>query len=90
MSRPDRRAVPTATTPPLDAAPQQHCRAGNQQRSTARNNADWHRLLEICALSGTLICDEDGIYDLQDFNDRLLLGLSVPDFRASLTSSTRV
>jgi DNA invertase Pin-like site-specific DNA recombinase len=29
----------------------------------ARNNADWHRLLEICALSGTLICDEDGLYD---------------------------
>jgi len=29
----------------------------------ARNNACWHRLLEICALSGTLICDEDGLYD---------------------------
>ena len=41
----------------------------------ARNNADWHRLLEICALSGTLICDEDGPYDPADFNDRLLLGL---------------
>ena len=41
----------------------------------ARNNADWHRLLEICALSGTLICDEDGLYDPTDFNDRLLLGL---------------
>jgi DNA invertase Pin-like site-specific DNA recombinase len=41
----------------------------------ARNNADWHRLLEICALSGTLICDEDGLYDPGDFNDRLLLGL---------------
>ena len=41
----------------------------------ARNNADWHRLLEICALSGTLICDEDGLYDPADFNDRLLLGL---------------
>src|SRR6476646_7301938 len=38
----------------------------------ARNNADWHRLLEICALSGTLICDEDGLYDPTDFNDRLL------------------
>ncbi len=41
----------------------------------ARNNADWHRLLEICAMSGTLICDEDGLYDPTDFNDRLLLGL---------------
>jgi hypothetical protein len=41
----------------------------------ARNNADWHRLLEICALTGTLICDEDGLYDPQDFNDRMLLGM---------------
>src|SRR5437764_12053176 len=41
----------------------------------ARNNADWHRLLEICALSRTLICDEDGLYDPCNFNDRLLLGL---------------
>src|SRR5438034_1232373 len=41
----------------------------------ARNNADWHRLLEICALSGTLILDEDGLYDPCNFNDRLLLGL---------------
>jgi DNA invertase Pin-like site-specific DNA recombinase len=41
----------------------------------ARNNADWHRLLELCALSGTLICDEDGLYDPGEFNDQLLLGL---------------
>jgi DNA invertase Pin-like site-specific DNA recombinase len=41
----------------------------------ARNNCDWHRLLEICALSDTLIVDEDGIYNPCDFNDRLLLGL---------------
>ena len=41
----------------------------------ARNNADWHRLLEICALADTLILDEDGIYDPASFNDRLLLGL---------------
>jgi len=41
----------------------------------ARNNADWHRLLEICALAETLILDEDGVYDPMDFNDRLLLGL---------------
>jgi DNA invertase Pin-like site-specific DNA recombinase len=55
----------------------------------ARNNADWHRLLEICGLAGRLILDEDGLYDPTDFNDRLLLGLSVTDFGASLTSSTR-
>ena len=41
----------------------------------ARNNADWHRLLELCSLGNTLICDEDGLYDPCDFNDRLLLGL---------------
>lgn len=41
----------------------------------ARNSTDWHRLLEICALSDTLILDEDGIYDPSAFNDRLLLGL---------------
>jgi DNA invertase Pin-like site-specific DNA recombinase len=41
----------------------------------ARNCADWHRLLEICALTGTIILDEDGIYDPGHFNDRLLLGL---------------
>lgn len=41
----------------------------------ARNCADWHRLLEICALTGTLILDEDGLYDPAHFNDRLLLGL---------------
>jgi DNA invertase Pin-like site-specific DNA recombinase len=41
----------------------------------ARNNADWHRLLEICALADTLILDEDGVYDPANFNDRLLRGL---------------
>jgi DNA invertase Pin-like site-specific DNA recombinase len=41
----------------------------------ARNNTDWHRLLEICALTDTLILDEDGLYDPGQFNDRLLLGL---------------
>src|SRR5271166_5400624 len=41
----------------------------------ARNSADWHRLIELCSLSGTLILDEDGIYDPVSFNDRLLLGL---------------
>lgn len=41
----------------------------------ARNNADWQRLLEICALADTLILDEEGVYDPANFNDRLLLGL---------------
>lgn len=41
----------------------------------ARNSSDWCRLTEICALTDTLILDEDGIYDPTDFNDRLLLGL---------------
>ena len=41
----------------------------------ARNCADWHHLLEICALTHTLILDEDGLYDPGHFNDRLLLGL---------------
>jgi DNA invertase Pin-like site-specific DNA recombinase len=41
----------------------------------ARNSADWHRLIELCSLAGTLILDEDGIYDPASFNDRLLLGL---------------
>ena len=41
----------------------------------ARNSTDWHRLLEICALTNTLILDEDGLYDPRHFNDRLLLGL---------------
>lgn len=41
----------------------------------ARNNADWHRLIELAALTQTLILDEDGVYDPAHFNDRLLLGL---------------
>ena len=41
----------------------------------ARNNADWSRLLEICAITDTLILDEEGIYDPTDFNDRLLLNM---------------
>jgi DNA invertase Pin-like site-specific DNA recombinase len=41
----------------------------------ARSSADLQRLLEFCSLSDTLIVDADGIYDLRNFNDRLLLGL---------------
>lgn len=41
----------------------------------ARNGRDWHTLLEFCGLVGTLIIDEDGIYDATSPNDRLLLGM---------------
>src|ERR1700674_341815 len=41
----------------------------------ARSNLDWHRLLELCALTHTLVIDADGCYDPADFNDGLLLGL---------------
>jgi DNA invertase Pin-like site-specific DNA recombinase len=40
----------------------------------ARSSADLLRLLELCALFNTIVVDEDGIYDLSDFNDRLILG----------------
>jgi DNA invertase Pin-like site-specific DNA recombinase len=41
----------------------------------ARNSSDWHRLIELCGLSQTLLADEDAIYDPRDPNDRLLLGV---------------
>jgi DNA invertase Pin-like site-specific DNA recombinase len=41
----------------------------------ARNGRDWHTLLEFCGLVGTLIIDEDGVYDPRSPNDRLLLGM---------------
>jgi len=41
----------------------------------ARNGRDWHTLLEFCALVGSLIVDEDGLYDPRSVNDRLLLGM---------------
>src|SRR5712691_7990897 len=41
----------------------------------ARNNADWYRLLDLCALTDTLIGDADGLYHPGAFNDRLVLGL---------------
>ena len=53
----------------------------------ARNSTDWHRLLEICALTDTLILDEDGIYDPGHFNDRLLLGLKGTMSEAELHST---
>lgn len=41
----------------------------------ARNGRDWHTLLEFCGLVGTLIIDEDGVYNAASPNDRLLLGM---------------
>jgi DNA invertase Pin-like site-specific DNA recombinase len=41
----------------------------------ARNGRDWHHLIDLCALSATLVIDPDGIYDPRLVNDRLLLGL---------------
>ena len=41
----------------------------------ARNNADWYRLLDLCALTDTLIADADGVYHPAGYNDRLVLGL---------------
>ena len=41
----------------------------------ARNGRDWHTLIEFCGLVGTVIVDEDGIYDPRHPNDRLLLGV---------------
>jgi DNA invertase Pin-like site-specific DNA recombinase len=41
----------------------------------ARNGRDWHHLVDLCALTGTLVIDPDGVYDPRLINDRLLLGL---------------
>lgn len=59
---------------------------GYEVSRLARNNADWHRLLELCGLSDTLIGDSDGVYSPRDFNDRLLLGLKGTMSEAELHS----
>lgn len=48
---------------------------GLEMSRLARSSKDWHHLLELCALFGTLLADQDGVYDPTDSNDRLLLGL---------------
>ena len=50
----------------------------------ARCSADWHQLLDLCALTSTLIADADGVYSPADFNDRLLLGL-----KGTMSGATR-
>lgn len=48
---------------------------GIEMSRLARTGRDWHQLLELCSLSGTLLADPDGVYDPGYYNDRLLLGL---------------
>jgi DNA invertase Pin-like site-specific DNA recombinase len=48
---------------------------GIEMSRLARTGRDWHQLLELCSLSGTLLADPDGVYDPGWYNDRLLLGL---------------
>jgi DNA invertase Pin-like site-specific DNA recombinase len=48
---------------------------GIEMSRLARTGRDWHQLLELCSLSGTLLADPDGVYDPSFYNDRLLLGL---------------
>lgn len=59
---------------------------GYEASRLSRNCADWHRLLELCALFDTLIGDADGVYNPRDFNDRLLLGLKGTMSEAELHS----
>jgi DNA invertase Pin-like site-specific DNA recombinase len=48
---------------------------GLEMSRLARSSEEWHHLLQLCALFGTILADEDGVYDPHDCNDRLLLGL---------------
>ncbi len=41
----------------------------------SRSNKDWHQLVDVCGIFDTLLCDQDGVYDASDGNDRLLLGM---------------
>lgn len=52
----------------------------------ARNNRDWHHLIDLCAMAGTLVIDHDGVYNPSLLNDRLLLGLkgTMSEFEISL------
>jgi hypothetical protein len=61
---------------------------GVEMSRLARSCKDWHQLLEICALCGTLIADLDGIYDPAQYNDRLLLGLNSPESGCTACSTS--
>jgi len=58
--------------------------AGIEVSRLSRSSSDWNRLLQLAALSDALIMDEDGVYNVNDFNDRLLLGLKGTLFEAEL------
>ena len=59
---------------------------GIEMSRLARSGREWHQLLELCALSGALLGDQDGVYDPAEHNDRLLLGLSrAPSARLNCT-----
>jgi DNA invertase Pin-like site-specific DNA recombinase len=55
----------------------------------ARNGRDWHHLIELCGMVGTVVIDYDGIYDPVLLNDRLLLGLNRPDSYSTSYSTSR-
>jgi DNA invertase Pin-like site-specific DNA recombinase len=52
----------------------------------ARNNRDGHHLIDLCAITHTVLIDDDGVYDPRELNDRLLLGLkgSLAEFELGL------
>jgi DNA invertase Pin-like site-specific DNA recombinase len=52
----------------------------------ARNNRDWHHLIDLCGMTETVLVDDDGVYDPHLINDRLLLGLkgTMSEFELSL------
>src|ERR1700736_2148906 len=52
----------------------------------SRSSKDWYHLLELCAVFGTLLADQDGIYDANDSNDRLVLGLKGTMSEVELTT----
>jgi hypothetical protein len=55
----------------------------------ARNNRDWHHLIDLCGMTETVLVDDDGIYDPRLINDRLLLGLNRPDSYNTSCSTSR-
>src|SRR3954464_10943385 len=57
---------------------------GIEMSRLARSGREWHQLLELCALSGALLGDLDGLYDPAEHNDRLLLGLKATISEAEL------
>ncbi len=48
---------------------------GLELSRVSRSNTEWHRLIDVCGIFRTLLCDQDGVYDALDSNDRLLLGM---------------